>query len=237
MPFVSRRLGVAFYFVPKVACTSLKTWFWEFENEEQAEPQERLTRRFLGKKKPAEDVARRSVHHRPETRTRSFKSSVPPPEGYQSLAVVRDPVDRLISAWKNKVNYDTFKRRDEIGDLENELLSTRPSFGEFLENYDAYRFNSRAVRVHTFPLEWHLGPDRSHFTQVFKLEELGTLAEHLSGLADKDVNFSNKNASGWVGREISLTADQKDILRVITKVDYQWLGNMYNQDESMARLL
>lgn len=31
MPVASSQLSLVYYDVPKVACTSLKTWFWELE--------------------------------------------------------------------------------------------------------------------------------------------------------------------------------------------------------------
>ena len=234
MPVASSQLSLVYYDVPKVACTSLKTWFWELEHGQAFtgdSPRNRVLNR-LGLKGYGD------IHRQESTRTRSFKAAPKPPACYATLTVVRDPIRRLVSAWKDKVNAESFKgQRNVLNDLENEGLVPNPDFETFIEHFDEYRMVTRATRLHTYSLAWHLGPDIGFYDHVFSLEALDELIAFLSRKHGKEVSLPRQNTSHSNRSAIKLSSAQVDRVLEITRPDYQWLGNLYNQQDSLEQLL
>jgi hypothetical protein len=118
----------------------------------------------------------------------------------------------------------------------NEGLSENPSFGEFLDHFDAYRFAARPARVHTYRYAFHLGPSVSWFNHIFKIEEMLPFSEFLSQRLGHNVTIPRENRSPANMRDGSLTPKQVDRLLQITADDYQWLGDMYSPENALARL-
>lgn len=236
MPVASSQLSLVYYDVPKVACTSLKTWFWELEHGQAFtgdSPRDRVLNRLGLTPKDYGDI-----HRQESTRTRSFKTAPKPPADYATLAVVRDPIRRLVSAWKDKVNAESFKRKTNLLlDLENEGLVPNPDFETFIEHFDEYRMVTRATRIHTNSLAWHLGPDIGFYDHVFSLEALDELIAFLSGKLGKEVSLPRQNTSHSNRSAIKLSSAQVDRILEITRPDYQWLGSLYNQQDSLEQLL
>ena len=234
MPVASSQLSLVYYDVPKVACTSLKTWFWELEHGKAFtgdSPRDRVLNR-LGLK----DYG--NIHWQESTITRSFKTAPKPPAGYATLVVVRDPIRRLVSAWKDKVNAESFNRQKNVlYDLENEGLVPNPDFETFIEHFDEYRMVTWATRRHTNSLAWHLGPDIGFYDHVFSLEALDELIAFLSGKLDKEVSLPRQNTSNSNRSAIKLSSAQVDKILEITRPDYQWLGSLYSQQDSLEQLL
>lgn len=220
MSIISNKLRLVYYDVPKVACTTLKIFFWEYETGQRFRPptrSEKLLRQIgFGKRSFPP-----SVHYVDGYRTQSFQRAGPGPEGYQTMIVVRN-----YSAWRNKVNQASFERRDEMEDLRNEGLSVQPSFGEFLDNFDDYFLHSRPVRAHTRPYAWHLG-SLAGIDHVFRIEEMSELHAFLNARTGLELPTAHHNKSASVVRDDSLTVAQAGALRRLTADEYTWLGDLY----------
>jgi hypothetical protein len=233
MAVVSHEFRVLYHDVPKVACTTLKTFFWEaahgrpfaYSTADRALDRLRIRRR--------EWFA--SIHHVPGYRTRSFARVEPPPEGYARICVVRDPAARLHSAWRSKVRTRIFRTRGESEDLYNAFVPVDPSFGDFVDHFEGYRTHSRAARVHTEPYAWHLGPDIAAFDAVFRQEELGRLASWLAERGRRSVAFPRRNESEPEDRDDRLSPSQVERLRELCQDDYRWLGGLYDPEAGPAR--
>jgi Sulfotransferase family len=233
MPVISNRAKLAYFDVPKVACTSLKTLFWEIETGRPfpSRAYSGLLRRLLmrlGYRPPG-------IHREPNYETRSFFAAQPVPAGYETMVVIRDPIDRLYSAWKDKGSADVLRRNGGELDLRNEGLPVQPEFGTYVERLSHYREVSRPVRTHTHPLAWHLGPRLDAFDHVFRIEELGSLAEFLSRRLGRPVrvpHLERTKAPVAVGK---LNPIQVEALSSIVAPDYAWLGGAYDFQRSVSR--
>ncbi|MEZ5257853.1 MAG: sulfotransferase family 2 domain-containing protein [Ilumatobacteraceae bacterium] len=163
-------LELVYYDVPKVACTSLKTLFWEINHDR---PFRRPFLRTLESQVLWRlNVALPVVHRAEGYLTTSFAASGARPQGYESFVVVRDPIARLRSAWRDKVSKKAFGEHDELDEMRNELLPSHPDLGTFINYFDEYRQISKPARQHTRELTWHLGPDLAVHDHVFRMEEL-----------------------------------------------------------------
>lgn len=239
MPIISHRLRLVYFDIPKVACTSLKTLFWEIENGRDfpgrnASRISRAVARLSGRK-PLPN----SIHECEGYMTWSFERSreLAIPDGYDWMTVLRDPIARLHSGWSNKANDKTFAGRNELEDLRNDGLCTAPSFAEFIRHFERYQAVSRPVRVHTHPYAWHLGPDLMAFAHRFRIEELDGLQGFLSERAGARVELPWRNRSDAVRDAVELGPAEIDKLIALTRGEYAWLGGLYDQEEGLARLM
>lgn len=226
MPVTCDNLQLSYYPVPKVACTSLKMLFWELAHGRPYRPRLRL-----GSMRRPQHTG---IHSVEGYRTRSWNASPLPPAGCETLVVVRDPIARLHSAWRNKATRRVLAR-GELEDLTDEGLPHEPDFGTFVDRLEAYRFVSRPVRIHTHPLAWHLGPDLGFFDHVFELERVDALLGLLSARAGRPVSMPRRNASEVDVRSDALTAAQRARLAELTAPDYAWLRGRYDAEASLAR--
>lgn len=230
MPVISQKAKIAYFDVPKVACTTLKWFFWYLETGKSHSPQTVMSRWFPNSHKYWE------IHEKEGYQTCSFARVGTIPAELDSVTIVRDPVLRLHSAWKNKASQSVFEQRDEIRDLWLECLPTNPSFGEFIDHFDRYRMVSRPVRIHTYHYDWHLGPNLDAYDYVFELETLSEFKTFLSQRLGYDVSFPRENSASEESRDSSLTIAQRDKLHNITRHDYNWLGDRYSFEQSYERL-
>lgn len=124
MPVVSHSLRLVYLDVPKVGCTTLKVLFWELEHGRRFRTPRWV--RLLRRAKLNVRASAGNIHDTSGYRTWSFarcRREFTIPEGYSRLTVLRDPIDRVFSAWKSKARPGVFAARDEVEDLLNEGLS------------------------------------------------------------------------------------------------------------------
>ena len=232
MAVVSHRARLIYVAVPKIACTSIKSAFWRLETQsEDPSP-------GAAQGDPAPPPRKISIHQRPGYKTLSFARVDAPPEGYEKVLVVRDPLARTLSAWRNKVGYEIFRKRSgEVEDLENALLPLDPTFPEFVRNYEAYRKHSRPARVHTEELSYHVGPDLGWYDAVFRLEELDAFVDHVSARCGAPFALDRMNESGAGKPGFTLDETEIALLRRHLAADYALLSDYYDFDTAIARLV
>jgi len=98
-------------------------------------------------------------------------------EGWTKVTLVRDPVERVLSAYANRVLdlnilSEKWVERDALDRLE---LSYDPPIDHFLKNITKYRLLSRPIWHHTNPFTAFLGPDLGVFDHVFTFDQLDAL--------------------------------------------------------------
>jgi hypothetical protein len=240
MAILSEKTKIAYFDVPKIACTSLKTMFWEISNNRAfslTKGKPPLSKKVLAKLGIIEKINRLPIHDIDGYRTRSFKMVGEIPDGYETMAVVRDPAARLHSAWRNRVGKHVLDRPNTREDLFNEGLPFDPDFGFFIDNFEGYCAAARLARIHTLPYSWHLGPDIKFFDHVFKIEELDRLVEYVSGRLNRRVDLPHDNAAENDKRSNKITDAQAEKMRNILAADYDWLGGIYSFEAGVARYL
>jgi hypothetical protein len=228
MAVTSHRARVFYVVVPKAACTSVKVFFRDLEEEADARRPSFLGRLFGGGKRA------RPIHNVDGYRTVPFDEAGPVPEGYARISVVRDPLMRLQSAWSNKVCRAAFEARGEVEAIRARGLPVDPSFAAFVENYEAYREVSRPAHIHTRPLAWHLGGDVSWYDRLFKLEELGAFEAFISERVGRAVSVPRENKGHPDARPFEFAARHVGLVRGILAEDYRLLGRLYDFDRSLG---
>jgi hypothetical protein len=187
MPVVLQRYPIAYYATPKVACTSIKLALYHLEH---GKPFERWR---------DQNGTVRHIHNSWEGSPKFTLLSTPHP--YYKFSVVRDPLERFLSAFANRVIQ--YRELDEpiIQSLDGDLggLQPNPSLSEFISKLELYRAASAPIRHHTDPQSFFIGKDLSYYDRVFRFNELDLIVGEL-----KDA----------VGAQITLPHEQRGGLRI-----------------------
>jgi hypothetical protein len=147
--------------VPKCACGSLKRFFYELLRGERFVPQ----------------WFRPSVHW--IYPSRRF-SALPHGRiaGHWRVAVVRDPLSRVVSGYFSKiVRLNCLEEPSTRLAVRAAGLPTRPTLEGLLANLARYKLVSRVIRTHFRPLSHYLGTDPSWYSRIYDISEVGDLAD------------------------------------------------------------
>ncbi|MDW4499058.1 sulfotransferase family 2 domain-containing protein [Sulfitobacter sp. D35] len=202
MAFLNEQLKLAYYPIPKVACSTLKGVMYELETGH--------------KWKRTPELAARGIRtlHQYHISKRFDPSDMDNPAQYWKFAVLRDPASRIMSAYaskilkKNSVAAEREKQSKNSGkglwsSLGKRLrragddlakLPTHPSPDEFVYRLDEYRKHVNVIKTHTRPTRYYLGTDLGFFDRLFKLSEMDALRDELSRRAGREVAIKKKNA-------------------------------------------
>lgn len=240
MAIYCARTRTVYFPVPKVACTSLKTFFWTLNNgldrEERRPALISALRRWLGLYRPLPHSPG-AIHGMQGYASAYFAPLKDMPAGYVSFAVVRDPAARLRSAWANRVQEMDFARFGETEAIKAAGLPLSPSFAEFIENFQAYRRLSNSALHHTDHYHRFLGKDLSYFNRIFRLEAMHEMEEFFFERAGIQIKIPRKNRTGKMKRDSRIGHEHVDMIREITASDYDMLRGLYDFDSGISRLL
>ncbi len=228
MAVVSHKARLHYVVVPKAACTSIKTFFADLDGISREHPRG-IVDRLLGRRQARE----RSVHQIDGYVTGAFDAAETLPAGYTRIAVLRDPLARLYSAWSNKATAEVFEQRGERAALASAGLSSDPTFGAFLDGYEQYRAISQPAMIHTRPLRWHLGDDLGAYDRLFHLEALRAFEDYVAERAGVPVRLARENRGEAEARPLGFEARHVDVARRILAPDYAFLAGHYDFDAGL----
>jgi hypothetical protein len=181
---------LAFVGAPKVMTTSLGLVFYELAYGRPYRPEENGGR-YIHQFWQAEGRAR--GWHRP----RPFEALA----GWRMFTVVRDPAQRLISAWANRV-IDKAEAAAVFAELRAtgqgaacEGLPDLPDCDTFLAELPRYRALVPSVAHHTDPLALYLGETLAPYARVFRMDEAEALAAWLSDQTGRPVRLPHAQRS------------------------------------------
>jgi len=171
-------LDATFAPVPKVASTSLFALFHQLDHPAQApQTQPRLLHSMYGKQ-------------------RSYRLS-DPKHGFTFL-VLRDPVERLCSAYSDRVcrlrtlhDPETDHER-----LDQQRLSREPDVATFVDRLDDYRRVSGDVHHHTKAQSWFVRRPAAAFDRVYTFDQLHRLRDDLSERAGTELRLPHEQTGG-----------------------------------------
>lgn len=204
---------IAYWPVPKNACTSLKYAFYALRTEQEFVPL-RVGRRYF-------------YHIHRIFPSQPFRAVALEPT-WIKVAVVRDPLERLVSSYCNRVLYHSDLVRHQLK-LQAENLKLRPSFPEFVEHLDAYRAISKSIRYHTDPQVTFLGQDPSYFDVLINVKNLKALP---SQLGIQNLSLPKKQDGGREHKDAALSSIDallKDKILSDYSQDYEVFGAFFRE--------
>ena len=159
--------------VPKNACSSIKSLMFELENGFKFSPVDQDGKKIT------------SIHQVYFSHKFSFervKSLVPEWRSYFKFCVVRDPLRRFVSAYRNRVLFhgELSERALAASRISSSMLLPNPPIEYFVEHLSLYRIASWSMMHHTDPQVDFLGDWLDFYDYICPFEELSVLSDQLS---------------------------------------------------------
>lgn len=169
--------------VPKVACTSLKTMFFEVENGFRF-------KNFRTSGRPWH------VH--------LFYPSIPFGEqdlsrmdGHTVMAVVRDPVKRVLSCYSNRVVHHKELSEKKAGAVLHAAdLPCDPDLSTFIARLPEYSAAVETIWHHAMPMVEYLGRDPQFYTHLYPIEATETLQADVARLTGVTARLQRLQTKG-----------------------------------------
>jgi hypothetical protein len=162
------------------------------------------------------------------------------------LILIRDPIERFISCYNNKVLQARHLDNMEIGPLslsKAEREFPYPSFDEFVDNFPEIR-KVPVINHHTKPISEFLGTrGLDVFSEVFTFDQMDNLAERINQITDANVALSHRQNStnnDWdkaLKRAdlSSLTPSQFNYLTRLYSAEYRFLNPYYCENRILKK--
>lgn len=208
MPIILPQYGICYTSVPKNACTSIKRMFYEIEHGRPFEPV----------------VVDGKTMHIHRIYTGSAFKPLPPAQaaGLWKIAVLRDPVKRLVSTWRNRVMHHCELDAHRLAETPlGRDLPPRPALDDFVLRLEAYRAASPSIRRHTASHVEVLGPDPAYYDRLYQMSELGLLTRDLSERVGRPLVLPHEQTGGPKVDAAMLSEKARDFARAFYAKDYQ----------------
>lgn len=202
---------IAYFSVPKVACTSIKSFFFELENNRPFEAFAtngdwfHIHKFYPGK--PFEKWDHAAL------------------DDWLKLAVVRDPVARFLSCYGNRVL--NHKALDDLEiSPEDACLGVvkRPDLDQYIAHFHRYRALARQIRFHSEPMVQRLGHDPAYFDRLFDISELDQFVEAVRAQTGFAPDMGRHQTEGPKFKPGDLSAKQRQFIMDFYAEDYQVFG-------------
>lgn len=206
--------------IPKNACTTIKQAFHQIE----------FGRVFDTKR--AENDSYVDVHDYYQKRADAFTSTdhLFAVSNHIRFAIVRDPVERLISCYRNRI-LDLDDLKSASVELKRMNLSAEPDLNSFVLNLEKYRKASKSVEHHSRLQASFLGGTLEYLDHVYRFEQVDELHELLRTRAPYLKMLNRKSG----GSEVNLSQLSKEALAYANhfyRKDYQLLKEFYAPHET-----
>jgi hypothetical protein len=217
---VSDEYKIAYVYVPKNACSSLKLFFYELIHGHE------FDKRF------------NQIHGQFSHAACDFEKFAENRDYFKFL-IVRDPIERFVSAYNNRVLF--YKELSKpwlrafspdfpkvLAELEAKSLEFTPGIGEFVRHLEDYMRLNDTIRHHVIPQHhfFHGRPDI--FDRVYNIRQLPQLAEDLSARIGRAVKLPLVQETKGLKNQAKISdlgAAELNRLREFYKEDYRILGS------------
>lgn len=200
--------------VPKVACTSLKAMFFEIENGFAFQPFSTSGRKWW-------------IHDF----FRSIPFSDQPTEkmaDHVRMAVVRDPVKRLLSCYGNRVvHHQELSKHKAFKQLSEADLPFSPDLSTFVRLLPRYYAAVRSIRHHAMPMVDYLGRDPQFYTHLYRIEETADMARDVERITGKKATLAHRQNGGPKIGVDALSEEEIALLKDFYAEDYAVFGSRF----------
>lgn len=206
-----KKHSVSYYPAPKCACTSLKHLAFKLEND------------FDFRIFHINGVMMH-IHSLYASLGFDRSRSLDTPT-HARITVVRDPIDRFLSAYGNRVLHHNELSEARIRDGGSKLdLKPRPDLGELVDNLENYRLADVSIKHHTDPLTYFLGTDPAYYDRIFALHQIHDLVKWLEGRTGGPLVLAHEQRGGKKFHRSDLSSAQIARLQQFYAADYESLG-------------
>jgi Sulfotransferase family len=217
MPIILRRYNIAYFPVPKVACTSLKHLFFLLEHGRNFE-------NYIDR-----TGIKHHIHNSVYPTLSTSEDDWSGAESMHRIVIVRDPVDRFVSAYSNRVLFYKELSENSLDSDQSQMLGVKPDpdLNEFIDHLEHYRALSTVIKHHTDPQTYFIGHTLDYFNKVYRFEELDSLASDLRERTGQPIVLPHKQ-KGIAGQLPSLSAKRIEKILEFYSGDYALLEGVYS---------
>ena len=214
MAIFLEKQDVAYFSVPKCACSTLKRLFFQLENDFP----------FRMYRTNGELVHIHTVYptHRMSRQARRRA------EGMFKFAVVRDPVSRILSCYRNRVVYRKELSAKHIQGVKRLAgLPPDPDLSTFVKNLERYRMISRPIAHHSQNLSYFLGNTPDWFDKIYDIRKVDDL---MQDLRERVGELPEVERSQMGGPKVSIADLSEQEIAKIRKMyaeDYKLFGKYF----------
>ena len=208
---------IAYFPVPKTASTSMKYAFYKFEHG----------RPFVEGDLPPKS---KGIHVEYHTTDSFYNNDLSRYKNYARIAIIRDPVRRIISAFNHRVVRERELAEGRIDmDVARALgVGPDPTRSEFLCNIEKYRVLSKTIRHHTDPFTKFLGHDLSYFTDVVKMGKISELAAQIEALTGRKFELGHFHKASGEALVLKMGPASRNALLSYCAGDYALLKGYFS---------
>ncbi|MEP5418792.1 MAG: sulfotransferase family 2 domain-containing protein [Lentilitoribacter sp.] len=213
MAILLKTKGILFVPAAKIACTSIKKFFFHIENGREFEP---MT--INGNKINAHKLYKSGMLARilPAAEL----------EKLYRVTLVRDPIKRFLSAYSNRVNFHKELSVKKAGEnLKNLDLQPDPDIHLFIERFDEYKKANRSINRHTMPLVEFLGADPGYYNKIYCISEIEDFRQDIVQRVGMDLKMPYAQTGGKKVDINTLSESEIDKIRQLYKEDYETYGS------------
>lgn len=206
--------------VPKNACSSLKMSLHELETGSPFQPFEEGGRKYNHI---------HELHFSAPFSHERIARLAPDWKEYFRFCVVRDPIKRFLSAYRNRVLHHRMLSSQKLAQskLKSALLLPDPSLDYFIMNLEMYRIASWDIMHHTEKQIDFIGQWLDFYDYVCPIEDLALLEAKLSDVVGDRIQFDHLQDGG---PKVALDALSEGALRKLYtfyELDYLLLRKYY----------
>jgi hypothetical protein len=209
MALILPQQRIAYFPVPKAACTSIKTMFFAIENGMPFKPMLRHGQMF-------------HIHnfYGTEPFNREDKDEL---LDYWRFAVYRDPITRFLSCYSNRVlHFEELSQNMLSAEAQDAGAVPDPDLETFVERIELYREFSPSIRHHVAPQVSFLGRDPGYFQRIYGMAELPQLVSDLETRIGHDLDLPHEQRGGPRLTAADLSANALESLQQIYHADFRW---------------
>lgn len=213
--------GICYYPVPKVANTSIKLGLYHLKTGEYFSPE------------ISDDGAVRHIHKvykTPYFAEVSHALHV----NLIKFAVVRDPLDRLVSVWRNRVAFHRELTFNKVGQEKFKALelTPNPDLNTFVDRLDDYRQISGSIKAHSDKMTDYLGKDPTFFDLIFDIGSLDLLEKFLEIVSGQETHLPHEQTGGPKKSKSDLPENLLKKLKTFYEEDYDLFGEAFGNRTS-----
>lgn len=154
------------------------------------------------------------------------------------IIIIRDPIERFLSAYSNRVlDHGELNRGAIERDcpwLLKKLPHFRPNVSQFIESLDKYMLVP-VIDHHCKALSWHVKNDLSEFTHIYPLENIGEFEKYLQEKSEEKFIIPRSHVGKNKVQLGQLTREELEALFVYFDDDYRLLAPWYSKEKLLNK--